>query len=164
MSTLNDVFTSWRSPLPRTTRRLLIGVALAVLSGWTIASLVELPYADAAVVPVMALWILVVIRVNRAVHCILDRPEARLDERETELRQRAFTTAYRVVMALGALLLVPLMALVVAERFEIAGFALSVRDMLLVLSLYVALVMMMPFLVLAWRLPDPIGRDEAAPA
>lgn len=164
MSEFASVFASWNEPLSRGTRRALLVVSHGVMIAWVVASLAGVPYADAALVAVLAVWLAVVVRVSRASQGILDHPHSRLDERESELKQHAFARAQRISMALGVLLLaIPLFAALPSAPL---GFGIDgpARVPLLVLTFYVAVVLDLPFAILGWQLPDPIERDETAPA
>lgn len=146
-------------PLTRATRRLLVVVAAVAVALALSLTQVDGVAANLAFYGALVAWVVITVRVDRALHGLPGRPERRLDERELSLRNATYHRAYRIITGLGIALL--LSAVAVTEWTQrTAATVEPERALLLMLVLYVTVVLNLPWMALAWRLPDPV--DEGA--
>lgn len=157
---------SWfASPIDRTTRRILVVVAAVTLVGWLALMVAGSPLRDEIFVPLVLLWSLMVTRLGFATRRLTERHSASLDEFEIELRNHVYFRSYQTVMAVGLLLV---FVVLVAWTFGIPATALfgddTDRALVALLTIYILLVLNLPWALLAWRFPDPVEEGERGAA
>lgn len=145
--------------LPRAVRRVLVVLAAAL-----VVLVLALTQADGAVANVafwlaLIAWVGIVVRVDRALQGLPERPDGSLDERELALRNATYHRAYRIVSGLGIALLVAAVVGTELAARGAPGFDLAASLLLLFVG-YVAVVLNLPWMALAWRLPDPLGEVD----
>lgn len=147
-------------PLGQTTRRVLVVLAAACVSTALLLTQADGTWPQIVFYAALVGWVVTVGRVYRDMQGLPQRPDRRLDERELALRNATYGQAYRVVATLGVAML--LLAIGLTEAIE-RGF-LDVgraRALTLLLVGYVAVVLNLPWMALAWRLPDPVPETDA---
>ncbi len=87
---------------------------------------------------------------NRTVRHVADAPNQVLDERLVAVRNAAYRTSYRIIGVVTGLALATL-SVAVDERFAWVPFALERHHFRTLLLGFLALVILMPSAVLAWR-------------
>lgn len=152
---------SWfAGPLRRRMRRALVVLAAIAITIALLLTQRDGWLANSGFWVGLALWIVIAIRVDRSMQGLPRKAAGRLDERELALRDDCHYRAYRVISALGVLaLLVAVLATEVAERGALG--VTPQRALIVVLVGYVAVVLNLPWMTLAWRLPDPVPEGEA---
>ena len=143
-------------PLRRTTRRALVIMASSAVLFVLVLTQIAGPLAAVALWAGLAAWVAIAWRVDRSMHGLPERAEERLDERELAVRNATYHRAYRIITVLGILILTA--GIAVIESAGRVGLAIEPRRGLLMLLVgYVTVVLSLPWMTLAWRLPDPIG-------
>lgn len=147
-------------PLERRTRRALVVLAAVSITSALLLTQLDGWLANVAFWVGLALWTMIAIRVDRSMQGLPRKAPGRLDERELALRNACHYGAYRVISALGVMAL--LVAILVTEAAErgLLGIVPQ-RALIVVLVGYVAVVLNLPWMTLAWRLPDPVPEGES---
>lgn len=148
-------------PIGRAQRRVLVVVALVAITIALVLTQFDGFAGNLGFWVALMVWAGVSVRVDRALHGITKRDTDRLDERELALRNDAYHGAYRVITALGVSLLLAVVGMTLLSQR--GGFAVDapLQVVLLMLVGYVAVVLSLPWMWLAWILPDPVDEGGA---
>jgi hypothetical protein len=143
----------WRWLMPRRTRRRLV---VAMVGTWVLVIAAGL--TPASLVPGFVLSAGAYVLLRQASRALTDLPDRYLDERQLEIRNEAFTTAYKIlagVLAMGIAGTLAWMYGVEAGRgFSLSDLPFDLR--LAALWVFVWAVQSLPAAVLLWREPDPM--------
>lgn len=158
---MSEFAAAWfAGPLERRMRRVLVVLAGAAITIALLLTQLDGWLANLGFWVGLALWTVIAIRVDRSMQGLPRKAAGRLDERELALRNACHYRAYRVISALGVLaLLVAILATEAAERGALG--VTPQRALIVVLVGYVAVVLNLPWMTLAWRLPAPVPEGEA---
>ncbi|MDZ7799586.1 MAG: hypothetical protein U5K81_02180 [Trueperaceae bacterium] len=151
----------FEGPIGRAQRRVLVVVALVAITIALVLTQFDGLLVNMGFWVALIVWTGVYVRVDRALHGIPKRDTDRLDERELALRNDAYHGAYRVITALGVLLLVTAVGMTLLARGNGLAVDALLRVALLMLGGYVAVVLSLPCMWLAWILPDPVDEEGA---
>lgn len=142
-------------PLERGRRRVLVVIAGIALTLALLLSLLDGWLANVTFWLAMALWTIIALRVDRSMQGVPRETAGLPDEGELAPRNAGHHRAYRVISALGVLSL--LVAILVSEAAERGALGVAPhRALILVLLAYVTVVLNLPWVTLAWHLPDPV--------